>query len=96
MTYLNSYPVDSLGAYAVGVLAMEFAKACIGGKCRLPATVTAITRQGVSFEIASGTFPSGFTGIREVDTYISMWNPQGLRQRASVWTPDASSPRVVR
>jgi hypothetical protein len=96
VTYLNSYPVDALGAYAVGVLAMEYAKACMGQKCRLPSTVSAVTRQGVSFEITSGSFPDGFTGIREVDAFISLWNPQALRQRASVWSPDIPQTRVVR
>ena len=31
VTYLNAIPVDSLGQYAGGVLACEFAKACSGG-----------------------------------------------------------------
>ena len=59
VTYLNGYPVDGLGAYAAGVLAMEFAKACTGGKCRLPAGVTSVARQGVSLQIATGAFPAG-------------------------------------
>lgn len=96
ITYMNTYPVDSLGAYAAAVLAMEFAQACIGNSCRLPATVTQITRQGVSFEITSGTFPGGVTGIREVDAYIGLWNPGALRQETQVWSPDLRSPRVVR
>jgi hypothetical protein len=96
VTYLNSYPVDALGAYAAGTLAWEFAQACVGNKCRLPATVTSISRQGVSMEIAAGSFPDGFTGIREVDAYIALWNPQAIRQRATVWSPDVHSPRVMR
>jgi hypothetical protein len=96
ITYLNSYPVDSLGAYAAGILANEFAKACTGGKCRLPANVTSISRQGVTFELAVGSFPGGYTGIREVDAFIALWNPQGLRQQTRVWSPDVHSPRVMR
>lgn len=94
--YLNSYPVDALGAYAAAILAMEYAKACTGAKCRLPAGVTSVSRQGVSFEITSGAFPGGMTGIREVDTYIALWNPEGLRQSASVWFPGKDTPRVTR
>lgn len=94
ITYLNSYPVDGIGAYAAGILAMEYAKACSGGKCRLPAAVTAVTRAGVSYEIASGVFPDGFTGIREVDAYLSLWNPGSLRQQAQVWSPDMAKTRV--
>jgi hypothetical protein len=96
VTYLNSYPVDGMGAYAAGVLAMEYAKACTGGKgCRLPQGVTSISRQGVSMQIVSGAFPSGMTGIREVDAYIALWNPNGLTQQAGVWYPGKKQPRVV-
>lgn len=87
VTYLNAYPVDALGAWAAGILAVEYGKACAGGTCRLPANVTRVTRQGVSFDIQGGAFPNGFVGIREIDSYIALWNPNGLRQQSSVWTP---------
>lgn len=93
--YLNSYPVDGLGAVAAGMLANEYAKACSGGQCRLPSNVTAITRQGVTMEIEGGAFPSGFTGIREVDAYIALWNPEGRRQASTVWYPGMNRPRVT-
>jgi hypothetical protein len=93
--YLNAHAPDALAAYAAGVLAMEFAKACTGGKCRLPANVTSISRQGVSYEVAAGTFPEGTTGIREVDAWIGLWNPDGRRQASQVWWPGKRDPRVV-
>lgn len=93
ITYLNSYPVDTLGAFAAGVLANEFAKSCTGQKCRLPSTVTSVTRQGLSFEIAPGSFPGGMTGIREVDNYIGLWNPEALREKPRVWSPDLATTR---
>jgi hypothetical protein len=96
VTYLNSYPVDQLGAYACGVLAMEFAQACAGNACRLPPGVTSVVRQGVSFDVTTGAFPGGATGIREVDAYIALWNPGGLRQSARVWSPDLPHVRVTR
>ena len=96
VTYLNSYPVDTLGAYAAGIMAMEYAKACTGGKCRLPTGVTAVARQGVAFDITSGAFPGGLTGIREVDAYLALWNPEPIRQAPQVWSPDLHPPRVVR
>jgi hypothetical protein len=74
---------------------MEFAKACTGGKCRLPANVTSVSRQGVAYEIAAGTFPEGTTGIREVDAWIGLWNPEGRRQSTQVWWPGKKTPRVV-
>lgn len=96
VTYLNSYPVDQLGAYACAVLAMEYARACQGDACRLPAGITSVVRQGVSFEVVTGAFPGGMTGIREVDSYLALWNPEGLRQAPSVWTPDLPQVRVTR
>jgi hypothetical protein len=81
VTYMNSHAVDALGAYAAGLLTMEFAKACAssGTKCRLPTTVVSIVRQGVSYDLSTGAFPDGKTGIREIDAYIEMWNPKGRR-----------------
>lgn len=94
VNYLNSFPVDGLGAYAAGILAKEYGLACNNQGCRFPATVTAITRMGTTFEIPAGAFPNGFTGIREVDAYIALWNPKALMQDSSVWTPDM--PKVHR
>jgi hypothetical protein len=88
VTYLNAYPVDGVGAWAAGLLASEFAKGCSGGKCRLPPGVVGITRQGVSIDIVAGSFPGGFTGIREVDAFIGIWNPRGAVQQGQVWSPD--------
>lgn len=91
VTYINGYEPDALGAYAAGLLANEFAKACTGAKkCRLPAGVTSIVRQGVSMEITTGAFPNGMTSIREVDTFIALWNPSGQRQPTTVWYPGSS------
>jgi hypothetical protein len=94
--YLNSYPVDALGAYACAVLAMEYAAACQGNTCRLPPGVTSVVRQGVAFEVTTGAFPGGMTGIQEVDSYLALWNPTSIRQGPSVWTPDIPGVRVMR
>lgn len=96
LRYLNAHAPDGLAQYAAGVLAVEFAKACTGGKCRLPASVTSLSRQGVSYDIAAGTFPDGSTGIREVDAWIGLWRPEGSPTRQStVWFPGQRYPRVV-
>lgn len=87
ITYLNAIPVDGLGAYAAGILACEFAKACSGAKCRLPSGVTSVSRQGISYEVAAGAFPDGVTGIREVDAWIATYNPYRRRMQSTVWTP---------
>jgi hypothetical protein len=93
--YLNGYAPDAMASWAAGVMAMEFAKACVGGKCRLPANVVAVSRAGISYTVAAGSFPDGFTGIHEVDAWISLWNPHPIRQQAKVWSPDLRRARVV-
>lgn len=91
VTYINGYAPDSLAAYAAGIMAMEYAKACSGKSCKLPIGTTSVVRQGVSIEIATGSFPNGMTGIREVDAWISLWRPEGSPKRAPrVWSPDSA------
>lgn len=81
------------GLWAAGILAAEFAKACSGGKCRLPSSVTALNRQGVSMEFSEGMFAGGNTGIREVDAYILSVNPHHLSRPSLVWSPDIKQAR---
>lgn len=87
--YYPGIKPDDAGLWAVGVLAYEYSKACTGAKCRLPASVTSISRQGVSMDFDNGMFSNGLTGIREVDTWIMSINPHGMRTPARVWSPDA-------
>lgn len=92
VTFLNAYKVDALGAYAAGILACEFAKACSGAACRLPNNVTQVVRQGLTMTILPGTFPGGVTGIREVDAYVRTWNPQRFTTAPAVWSPQQRKP----
>jgi len=61
----------------VAVLATEFYNACTGGKCRLPRTITDVTRQGVSHRVfnPNDIYASGKTGIPEIDLWLSAVNP---------------------
>jgi len=86
--YVPGVVPSASGLWAAGVLTAEFMKACSGGKCRLPSSVTAITRQGVSMDISTGMFADGMTGIREVDAYLVSVNPYALRTPPKVWSPD--------
>ena len=96
VTYRQGYPIDQLGQFAGGVLAHEFYKASINdNKCRLPSNVTSISRAGVSMQMSTGLFPDGLTGIREVDAFVRQWNPNGLKARPSVWSPDLDTGTVV-
>jgi len=89
ITYLPGIIPDSSALWAAGVLASEFAKACTGGKCRLPSSVTSIARQGISMTLGT-MFEGGLTGIREVDAWLLSINPHGLRVPPMVWSPDVS------
>lgn len=88
VTYVPGLVPGIAGLWAAGVLACEFAKACTGAKCRLPASVTSISRQGVSMDIDTGLWAGGLTGIREVDAYILSVNPNQLAIAPMVWSPD--------
>lgn len=91
--YVPGIKPSTAGLWAAGVLTCEFTKACSGGKCRLPSSVTSIARQGISMEIATGMFADGMTGIREVDAYLTSINPNALRQPSRVWSPDLPAHR---
>jgi hypothetical protein len=88
IVYYRGAMPDQLTKYAAGVLAYEFAKACTGGKCRLPAGVTSITRQGVTMDIPSGMWNNGITGIREVDAIVYLYNPNALKGPPVIGSPD--------
>lgn len=86
VTYLRGIPVpDGVGRF-VATLATEFYNACTGGKCRLPRTVTELTRQGVSHRVydPQDIYAVGKTGIPEIDLWLSAVNPHGLMQAPEV------------
>lgn len=92
VTYLRGIPVDAHGALIAGLMVKEYLGALTGGKCRLPRGVTSVVRAGISFEVASGAFPGGLTGLAEVDQYIRFWNPHHLVTAPTITSPDM--PRV--
>jgi hypothetical protein len=96
VTYLNGYPVDSVGQYVGGLLAVEFLNGMIASKkCRLPSSVTSLSRNGVSMEITQGMFPDMRTGINEIDAYLMQWNPNALRRAPGVYSPDLYRNRQI-
>lgn len=94
VTYLNTFSVDAVGAWAAGLMAMEYAKACAGSGCKLPSNITSMVRSGVAFEVITGAFPGGLTGIREVDSYTAQFNPKG-RAAQQFFDPGAPRHRVA-
>jgi hypothetical protein len=79
------------GKNAALLLASEFVAAVTPGMtCHLPARVTSITRQGVSFTVLDPqTFLSeGLTGNYQIDLFIKAYNPNKQIRRPTVWSPD--------
>lgn len=96
VTYFNSYPVDDMGAHAAGVMAAEWLKLVLGDKkCRLPASATSVSRQGINLEVATGMFPGNVTGVPEIDAYLMLFNPHSLRVAPRVYSPDLPRDRQV-
>lgn len=97
VTYTRGEPVPQALLDAAATLACEFAKACIGGPCRLPARVSTVARQGVqlTFTNIDQLIGSMFTGIPEVDQIIKAYNPAGLPRPMRVWSPDLPITRQV-
>lgn len=97
VSYTRGQVVPDVVLTAAGTLACEYAKACVGGACRLPGRITSIARQGVTVTAVDTDtlLRRGLTGIFEVDQVISAVNPAGLRARPRVYSPDRRSPRTV-
>lgn len=97
VTYFRGDPVPNSVLIAAGSLACEFAKACIGGECRLPGRVTQLIRQGVSISMVDvdTLLRNGYTGLVEVDQVIRSFNPAGLTHRLRVYSPDTMVNRVT-
>lgn len=70
-------------------LASEFYLAATGKKHSLPSNVTAVTRQGVSFQMKAPLFVDGLSGITEVDLVFRRYNPHGLSAPTLVASPDS-------
>lgn len=97
VSYVRGETVPAVLLSAAGILACEYAKACTGGSCRLPASVQSIARQGVNVQFLDFNMlvERGFTGITEVDSVIQALNPFALKARLRVWSPEIKVPRMT-
>lgn len=96
VTYMNGHPVDAIGQYVAGVLAAEYLKAMSADKkCRLPAGVRSLSRAGVTIEVETGMFPGNVTGLKEVDSYLMLWNPSGMKIAPTIHSIDRRRNRQV-
>jgi len=86
VTYMRGLPVPQGLGRLTGLLVNEFYLACTGGKCRLPRTVTEVSRQGVTHRMfdTNQIYASGKTGIPEIDLWLAAVNPHHLMQAPTV------------
>lgn len=86
--------VPDLCRLAVGEMATEFIKSCLGQNCRLPSPVQQLVRQGVSmtFLDPNAVFADGKVGLYFCDLAISTYNPAGIPARAQVIDVDQLYP----
>ena len=101
-TFVVTYAGDGVevptgGLLAAAALACEYGKLCTGVECALSAAATAITRDGVSYEIltASDLISKGFTPLPNVNQWIYSVTPYGNPERPRVWSPDDDMPRIT-
>jgi hypothetical protein len=97
VTYKQGVVVPDVILDAAGVLACEYAKACLGMECQLPSRVVNIARQGVtvSLQDIDTLLEEGFTGITSVDQIIRQANPHRLPGRTRVFSFDTQVARQV-
>lgn len=93
-----SYGIDPpvLAKLAMGELACEMLRALTGADCRLPSNAVSVTRQGVTVDLGTPEvlFQQNRLGLPICDEFLRMVNPDNLRQRSQVYSPD--TPRRVR
>jgi hypothetical protein len=92
VTYKQGAPLPAGGRRSLTALMVELFKArCGDASCRLPARVTNIVREGVTYSMLddpAAILDAGRTGITEVDMWIALVNPSGTRTRMRVYSPD--------
>lgn len=90
ITYTFGEPPPGGGVDAAVELAIELAAYGRGEQCAWPRTVTSVTRQGLSMEIANPLdfLAEGRTGLPGVDMWLAAVNPTSRAQRGRVWSPD--------
>ena len=86
-------PVPPGGVLAVSRLAYKIAESCGGdaADCPVPFNATQVTREGITYQLQAPTFDAGepfMTGIPEVDEWVALVNPHGLKQPSAVFSPD--------
>jgi hypothetical protein len=97
VTLTHGLQVPRLLTRATRSLAGQFVAACCGKPCKLPERVTAVTRSGISMDVASATdlLRDGRTGIYEVDLAIQVFNPSKLQSPSFLFMPQKGYGRKI-
>lgn len=98
VTFSFGIPLGAAGIYAYGVYTQELYRLASGERCRLPAKVEGIFRQGVNVDFSDDNLDllsRGRTGLTEVDSWLASVNPYGIKQSARVYSPDRPAGRQV-
>ncbi len=88
VTYQLGRALPEALAIATAQLACQFAKSISGGVCKLPTSMTRLSRQGVEVEVATPDPPTGDTGIREIDQVVWALNPSRRQSPPLLLSPD--------
>ena len=90
VTYTYGIDVPALGELAMGELACEILAGLRGLDCRLPSNAVSVTRQGVTvnLEDSASLYAQHRIGLPLCDQFIRDANPDKLRQRSQVYSPD--------
>lgn len=103
VTYTYGSPPPELGHQAATEMGWQFWLAQHSpGDCTYPVGVTKVVRQGLTIERLVPVFGRNPTtgqiqasGLVLTDSFLAAYNPQGLRRRPAVWTPDLQYPRRI-
>lgn len=97
VTYGQGVELDGAAMAAYSEYACQLLKSCLNKPCELPARVTSVTREGVTFDALSlqDFLDKGRTGITIVDQWLITVNPNRLSRPSKVYSPDIRPARVT-
>lgn len=87
--------LPEIAKLAVGELALEFMKSCLGEDCRLPRNATQLTRQGMAivYPNPNELLDNNKLGLYFCDIFVNTYNPNGNRSRMRIYSPDVPPTR---
>lgn len=89
VTYTYGTAPPTAGQAAAKQLACELYRNDSGQPCKLPSGTSRVNRQGIQIDRVLLNWLKGqSTGLVHVDSFLTAYNPAGLRRRPSVFSPD--------